>query len=280
MKYSYEVVKYDKNLPAMVLLQNKEGWRCRTELHWHKEIELVYVEKGRLDYTVNGREISVKDGDLFFCNSEEIHITQVEDGDSYNKYLVVLLSYDFIRDFLKKVDSMEFDVYSHPQAMEKIKECMRKLLEIEETDSSEFAVLRKNSEIYKIYHILLSECAVYKKNGFTIKKQGNFDYAKKVLEYIGENYKDDISLKDMSALVGLSPAYFSKYFKNITGTSFYNYLNGIRLEHAIKDMLTQNMSVTDTAFENGFPNVKSFISMCKKVYGVTPAQYKKQYPEY
>lgn len=280
MKYSYEVVKYDKNLPGMVLLQDKEGWRCRTELHWHKEIELVYLERGHLDFSVNGRNLSLNDGELFFCNSEEIHTTTVEDGESPNRYIVVLLSYEFIREYMKKVDSIEFDIYSNPLAMEKIKECMRALMYIEENDKSELAVLKKNVELLRIYHVLLSECAVHKKNSFTLKKQGNFNYAKKVLEYIGENYKDEITLNDMSSLVGLSPAYFSKYFKNITNTSFYNYLNGIRLEHAIKDMLTQNMSVTDAAFENGFPNVKSFISMCKKVYGVTPAQYKKQYPEY
>ncbi len=280
MQYSYEVVKYNKNIPGMVLLQNKEGWRCRTELHWHKEIEIVYLEKGHLDYAVNGKKYSLDDGDLFFCNSEQIHITNVEDGESYNKYLVLLLSHEFIRDYFKKIDSVEFDVYSNPTAMEKIKECMRTLMDIEEKDSNELATLKKNSEIFKIYYILLTECVVCKKNSLVINKQGNFNYAKKVLEYIGENYTDEISLNDMAALVGLSPAYFSKYFKNITGTSFYNYLNGIRLEHAIKDMLTRNLSVTDTAFENGFPNVKSFISMCKKVYGVTPAQYKKRYPEY
>lgn len=84
----------------------------------------------------------------------------------------------------------------------------------------------------------------------------------------------------MAELAELSAAYFSKYFKDITGTSFCKYLNGIRLEHALKDMITQNMSVTDAAFNNGFPNVKSFITLCKKVYGYTPAQYRIHHNEY
>ena len=50
-----------------------------------------------------------------------------------------------------------------------------------------------------------------------------------------------------------------------------------RLFDGVKDMLARNSSVTEAALENGFPNVKSFITMCKKVYGLTPAQYKKHY---
>ena len=152
-----------------------------------------------------------------------------------------------------------------------------KLVDYCENSKYQYVNLLKYSEILKIYHILLSECSTSKRNAYLSKAPGNFSYAKRVLEYIGENYKNEISLNDMADLVGLSPAYFSKYFKNITGTSFTHYLNGIRLDYAIKDMLARNSSVTEAALENGFPNVKSFITMCKKVYGVTPAQYKKHY---
>ena len=49
-----------------------------------------------------------------------------------------------------------------------------------------------------------------------------------------------------------------------------------RLENAINDMLDKNSTVSAAALENGFANVKSFITQCKKVYGLTPAQYKKK----
>ena len=55
MKYLYEKVDYEKNIPAKILMQDKPGWRCRTELHWHKELEIIYMISGHLDVTVNGR---------------------------------------------------------------------------------------------------------------------------------------------------------------------------------------------------------------------------------
>ena len=279
MKYSYEKVNYEKNIPAKILMQDKPGWRCRTELHWHKELEMIYMIKGHLDVTVNGKKRSLDDDGLLFCNSEDIHTTNIEDDNRHNRYIVVQLSYEYLREFCDKVDGLSFNVDSNPKAAERIKESLRKLVDYCENGKYQYVNLLKYSEILKIYHVLLSECSTSKKNAYLSKSPGNFSYAKRVLEYIGENYKNEISLNDMADLVGLSPAYFSKYFKNITGTSFTHYLNGIRLDYAIKDMLARNSSVTEAALENGFPNVKSFITMCKKVYGSTPAQYKKHYSD-
>lgn len=280
MNYLYEVVKYNKNIPAMILMQNKPGRRCRTTLHWHKELELIYMMKGHLDICVNGRDKTLDDNELFFCNSEVIHVTDVRDENEFNRYLVVMLSYDFMRQYFADIDSIVFNVDSNEKAKAEIIFSMQKIVRLCENNNDIFADIKKYEEILNIYYELLRHCAVQKKNNFVARTPKNFGHAKKVIEYIGKHYIDEISLADMAELADLSPAYFSKYFKNITGTSFIKYLNGVRLDHAIKDMLTQNMSVTDAALENGFPNVKSFITICKKVYGYTPAQYRLHHPEY
>ena len=76
--------------------------------------------------------------------------------------------------------------------------------------------------------------------------------------------------------MNLSPSYFSKYFKKVTQISFSEYLANLRLEKSIRDMLENNSSVSAAALRNGFANVKSFITQCKKIYNCTPAQYKKR----
>ena len=280
MNYLYEVVRYNKNIPAMILMQNKPGYRCRTNLHWHKELELVYMIKGHLDVCINGKQKTIDDNELYFVNSEVIHVTDIEDDNKINIYLVVLLSYEFMRQFFPDIDSIVFDVDTNKEAKANIISSMQNIVKHCENSNDIFGDIKKYEEILKIYYELLKHCAVYKRNNFVIKKHKNFGHAKKVIEYVGKHYTDEITLNDMAELAELSPAYFSKYFKDITGTSFCKYLNGIRLEHALKDMITQNMSVTDAAFNNGFPNVKSFITLCKKVYGYTPAQYRIHHNEY
>lgn len=276
MKYSFETVKYEKNLPARILYQEKPGWRSRTKLHWHKEIELLYIIQGSLILTRNGRRTVLNTDDIVVINSEEIHIVDVDDNDRVNAYLVLQLSYEYAKQFYKKLDTVFFDIDRDEKAKESLKQAMRNLTELNAGDD-EFAPLKENVELNKIYYTLLKYCKHQKRVSINKSNNANFRYAKIVIEYIGDNYRDEITLNDMAALVGLSPAYFSKYFKSVTETSFVTYLNTVRLEHALKDLVTSNVSVMDAALENGFPNVKSFISMCKKVYGATPTQCKKKY---
>lgn len=232
MNYLYEVVRYNKNIPAMILMQNKPGYRCRTNLHWHKEPELVYMIKGHLDVCINGKQKTIDDNELYFVNSEVIHVTDIEDDNKINIYLVVLLSYEFMRQFFPDIDSIVFDVDTNKEAKANIISSMQNIVKHCENSNDIFGDIKKYEEILKIYYELLKHCAVYKKNNFVIKTPRNFGHAKKVIEYVGKHYTDEITLNDMAELAELSPAYFSKYFKDITGTSFCKYLNGIRLEHA------------------------------------------------
>lgn len=273
MKYYFEVVKYERNLPAKILPQNKPGHRCNTTIHWHKELELVYMVKGNLEVNINGRTIKVSDGDLYFVNSEDIHVSTAPDQNQINEYLVVLLSYDYMKDYYTKLGSVMFNLNENSKAQEKIKEYMKNLLNIYKK-KDEFYKLAAKSELMKIYKTLLEDCTVYKKNHIQKDIGNNFSYAKKAIEYVGYNYKEEITLKDISAYVGLTPAYFSKYFKNITESTFIQFLNSIRLEHALNEIIYKDSTVTDAAFNNGFANVKSFINLCKRIYNCTPTEYK------
>ena len=89
-----------------------------------------------------------------------------------------------------------------------------------------------------------------------------------------ENYASDISLTEIANYVGMTPAHFSKYFKDKNEMTFLKYLRRIRLDHAIKDLRDSEISVKDAALKNGFPNVNSMILTCKEIYGRTPLEMK------
>ena len=95
MKYSFESVKYEKNLPAKILMQDKPGYRCNTKQHWHKELEIVYMIHGTMHVKIGRKEQTINDGEFYFVNSEDIHVTSVPDKDTIYQYFVILLSYEF-----------------------------------------------------------------------------------------------------------------------------------------------------------------------------------------
>ncbi|WP_263349596.1 helix-turn-helix transcriptional regulator [Paraclostridium sp. AKS81] len=98
-----------------------------------------------------------------------------------------------------------------------------------------------------------------------------------VISHIQKNYKEDITLNSISRMEYLSPQYFSKFFEKHMGVNFLTYLNSIRLEHAMKDLVNTDYNITDIALNNGFANVKSFTSLFKNIYKETPSNYRKKF---
>lgn len=94
-------------------------------------------------------------------------------------------------------------------------------------------------------------------------------------KYIYKNYKKPISLDEVSAQAALSPTYFSKKFKQVTGMGFKEYLNFVRLKHAQTALLTTSNTITDIALENGFNDSNYFKDLFKKVYGKSPREFRK-----
>ena len=274
MDFQYDVMNYSKNNPATITVMSLSSETRKTELQWHREPEIVYVTEGKAECSHNGDILTVEQGDFILFNSEDVHLVRAaEDGDC--SLMCVNFSFEYIRMFCKSIDSMYFDADEKPQIKAKIVEVLN---EISETGAeSDYSELMRISLINKLYYLLLTECIHYRRiSGAAANTKRDFSYAKTAIAYINENFKREITLDEISGVVNLSPSYFSKYFKSVTQVSFSEYLANLRLENAINFMLTRNATVSAAAFENGFANVKSFITRCKTVYGCTPAQYKKK----
>lgn len=277
MELEFEIVKYSNKYPAKIMLQNKPGKRCNTPQHWHKCLELLYMIDGRINLKTYSGNCVLENNDIVFVNQEVVHGTNAFSDEENIKYLVVLLSLEPLRKYVENIDNIQFKLEKNEMAKNRIRENLALI-------AHHFAVREKyyevavNSLLYNIYHLLLSECLV-EKGANSQDRNSNFHYAKTAIEYIGTHYTEDISLSEVSACVGLSPSYFSRYFKSITKNTFVQYLNEVRLENALRDITENRLSVTNAALNNGFSSVKSLIRMCKEVYNCTPTQYKKKYLE-
>lgn len=273
MNFYYELVKYDKNIPGRLLMQDKPGWRCNTIPHWHPELEFVYMIDGSLKVTINGNEQIIQNGEFYFCNTKIIHSTSTFDNVSTHKYLVFLLSYDFL---LRFYDGRNF--YITKNAYDKIKTQLEYLAALSEPSAPEtFAQnidIEKNKGILEICQILLTECAAAD-NCISSNRSAFTGYAKTIMEYVGEHYAQKVSLRTIANEIGLSPQYLSKYFKKATNMGLLQYINRIRLDHANDYLVNSGSSITDAALSNGFSNVKTYVRICKDVYGMTPSEYRK-----
>ncbi|MBS6396788.1 MAG: helix-turn-helix domain-containing protein [Clostridiales bacterium] len=93
-------------------------------------------------------------------------------------------------------------------------------------------------------------------------------------EYIDENFKRDLSLDEVSRQLDLSPYYFSKLFKEETGSNFVEYMTGLRIEHAKKLLKNEEYSMKEICAEVGYGDPNYFSRIFKKNTGVTPTEYR------
>lgn len=90
---------------------------------------------------------------------------------------------------------------------------------------------------------------------------------------IVSNLSEPPALSSLSKQVMLSPSILKKGFKELYGTTIYNYLHNYRLEKAKELLITQKTSVKAVALEIGYSTASHFINAFKKKYGTTPKKY-------
>lgn len=105
----------------------------------------------------------------------------------------------------------------------------------------------------------------------------DFERFDKVYKFLVKNFATSIRLEEVSTLVGLTPTAFCRYFKERTKKTFVEYLNEMRIGYSKKLLLENKMKISTISGEVGFPNLSNFISQFKKVTGMSPSQFQKQF---
>ncbi|KAF1299288.1 hypothetical protein BAU15_01185 [Enterococcus sp. JM4C] len=98
-----------------------------------------------------------------------------------------------------------------------------------------------------------------------------------IIAYIATNYNEDLSLQRIAENFGVTPQYFSKYFKDHFQLNFLKYLTNYRLKRTLSDLINSSHTLLKIALDHGFPNQNSFSKSFKMVYGMTPAEYRQQH---
>ena len=96
-----------------------------------------------------------------------------------------------------------------------------------------------------------------------------------VKDYIRENFKKEISLKELSEVACISQSYLSTLFKKETGKNYKDYLVEIRMEEAIRLLLSTEMKTYEIAYEIGYNNSRRFVDTFKNIYNMSPMEYRK-----
>ena len=96
------------------------------------------------------------------------------------------------------------------------------------------------------------------------------------LQYIKENFSENISLQEILQLSNYSKSQFIRLFKNTTGMNFSEYVNKFRIEKSCQDLIYSDKNITEIATTNGFNNIQYFSRKFKEYMKCSPKQYQKK----
>lgn len=148
------------------------------------------------------------------------------------------------------------------------------------TDASTETGIKKIIDLFNLLEIMATteEYEVLASVGYTESVNSeDFERFSKVYKYLVLKFNTPIKLEEVSALVGLTPTAFCRYFKKRTKKTFVEYLNDMRIGYAKKLLIEGKAKISTVSLEAGFNNLSNFIDQFKKSTGLLPSEYQKKY---
>ena len=250
-------------------------------MHWHDEMEIIYIKKGKGTITVDFAQHTVSAGDIALILPGQLHsIGQFESESMEYENIIFRLSM-LMGDngdgctvhFLKPLQEGQAKNPVLIQRNQPDHEVFGKV--IQELDR--FSEIRGNGYQLAVKGQLFLFLYYAYGRGilFTEKKPGHArEKIKGILEYIREHFGEEITIRQAAELCFYSESHFMKYFKQYAGMPFIQYLNDYRLTRAGEYLKMTEENVTQIALKCGFENLSYFNRLFRRKFGVTPRQYR------
>jgi xylan 1,4-beta-xylosidase len=253
--------KWDSNLiPQFFFMKNNDN-----PIHFHSSVELIYVLNGEFETTINGTQMQVCKNQMVFVPCYSVHGYKT---NSHVDTIVLIVPLSYIPYYKKIFENRSFNQYVFDGEY---------VAEIYQFLSYLCTYKNKNdSRIVKGYIELILATIFEKLIPIgNLCEQKNYKFIQNVLEYINENFKNDISISTLANEFGYSESRFSHIFNENIGYTFPTYIGLLRAIHVTELLSESDISITSAAMSAGFNSINTFYRYFKKCFGISPGKYVK-----
>ena len=256
--------------------------------HYHTEVELIHFKKGEGTQFIGDNIKQFKTGDVVLVGSNLPHYWRFDDSyfeedtglsadvrvahfceDFWGSQFLQLPENVHIRSIL---DKAKRGLQITGKTRQKVAEVLDSLLHT--TDNHRIILLIEALNI-------IASC----KQPETLSSIGfkydlvedEKDRINAIYEYSLKNFKRPIQLDEIAGIANISPSSFCRYFKSRTRKTYSQFLIEIRVGHACKLLIENNMSIKQLCYESGFNNFSSFHKYFKLITSKSPLTYQKEF---
>lgn len=263
----------DRKLIQFHLITNAE-----VSTHYHQNPEVFYVLTWELKVQIDETTFLMKQGDIILINANKRHTMNGNEellGARFEIDFHLLAEYMESMQLLFWCNSVADKNAAYADLREVFDHILSRYFEKDEKSALDLQAL-----YFQAAHILTSNFLV-KADDTRLNMDDSQDRqrVRRIQNYIQANYQSQISLNNLSDQLYLSNAYLSKYVKKHLGLTFMEYLNNVRLFHAVDELLYTKKNMTHIALDNGFPTSAAFTKAFRDIYGEAPSEYRRKMRE-
>lgn len=267
------------NFPIKIVKRETNSISHCCEFHWHKQIEIYYVERGGIHLLCGDEKRWLHSNDIAIVNPYEPHRSLGFLDNTLHYVILIDLSL-----LISDSSDVCYEKYVSPLISNEIyltnwitnDKSINDIIQIiiKEYNECKFGYeLVIKSNFMALLSILLRNYCTKASKTKNLDNRMELQHVIKISNYISENFNNTIALKTLSNLVSLSIPYMCRIFKKYTGSTIVDYINQIRCQKAIS-LISCGYSITDVALMVGFNDSNYFSRIFKKVVGVAPSKIK------
>jgi AraC-like DNA-binding protein/mannose-6-phosphate isomerase-like protein (cupin superfamily) len=250
-------------------------------LHWHDHIEWIYIQEGKAKVQIDADFVTLEQGELAFVNSKQVHGATSLASQSklvcivFNEALVRgsgmdITEYHYFQPYLIQRQKWPSIIRANEPEMQEIASAFARLIaEFEEKRPGyELIVKAELLRIFGLYFRYAQQSSAIRLARHPLHAYEFSD----LLQFLREHYYETITIAQAAQMVSLSPNYFCRVFKLVTGKTLIEYIHLLRVQEAERLLLETDLPVTEIATAVGFTNMTYFGRIFKKIRNATPSK--------
>lgn len=238
-------------------------------IHYAKTLEILVCKDLSGSITIDGKTYPLDGKDqVFVITPYVLHSCDIKPSKG-NEY-IIKIDLEMLSSFLNIPNLFAYDG-------QRIDWLNARCPYFDEVFNITMELISKDDNFFDCIQLIVSLLNVLRRD-IRMPNPANNDYCERnkklrqIILWTEKNYAEKVRIEDVADVVGYSKYYFCTYFKKLTGKSYLDYLNHVRIYNACR-LLRAGNSVQDACNKVGFENTSYFIRLFKSILGITPKMY-------
>jgi AraC-like DNA-binding protein len=258
--------------------------------HMHDYIEIVFFAKGSSLHQYHNNEIMLIPGDVFIVVPHETHSYEINSqtviynclfypealGADWNqlKEISGVNNLLMVEPFYRIEQKKQEVLHLNPAESSYIEVVLKKMIDEQENKNSGFQLVQKANLILLISIMGRAWEKQFKDSEYYFNEKRNI--LAEALSYIEENFSAELKVRQLAPKAYMSPDYFRKVFKEITGLSPLDYINKVRISKSVMLLEESALPIARIAEMVGISDVNYFSRLFRAKLGYSPSEHRKK----